>query len=182
MLDGAIEDNFLAHRDQAILELLYSSGLRLSELTSLKIEHLDLADCLVQVLGKGRKSCILPVGSKAKQSFTDLAATAGTEQPYGWCGICQTARGRRLGPRSIQLRVNASGVRELGQSLHAHMLRHSFASHLLESSQDLRAVQELLGHSDIKTTQIYTNLDFQHLETVYDSAHPQAKRIKGSNS
>lgn len=91
-------------------------------------------------------------------------------------------QGRRLGPRAIQLRVKAAGERELGQNLHPHMLRHSFASHLLESSQDLRAVQELLGHSDIKTTQIYTHLDFQHLATVYDSAHPRAKRVKGGDS
>ncbi|MQU35090.1 tyrosine-type recombinase/integrase, partial [Pseudomonas helleri] len=89
-------------------------------------------------------------------------------------------RGTRLGPRAIQLRVKAAGERELGQNLHPHMLRHSFASHLLESSQDLRAVQELLGHADIKTTQIYTHLDFQHLASVYDSAHPRAKRSKGS--
>jgi len=89
-------------------------------------------------------------------------------------------QGRRLGPRSIQLRVKAAGERELGQNLHPHMLRHSFASHLLESSQDLRAVQELLGHADIATTQIYTHLDFQHLATVYDSAHPRAKR-KGTS-
>lgn len=178
LLDGAVEDDFLAHRDQAILELFYSCGLRLSELTSLDLAQLDLADGMVQVHGKGSKTRVLPVGRKAREALALwLPLRALSNPPDGALFVSQ--KGRRLGPRAIQLRVKAAGERELGQNLHPHMLRHSFASHLLESSQDLRAVQELLGHSDIKTTQIYTHLDFQHLAAVYDSAHPRAKRNKG---
>ncbi|MFK3644788.1 tyrosine recombinase XerC [Pseudomonas protegens] len=178
LLDGAVEDDFLAHRDQAILELFYSCGLRLSELTSLNLDQLDLADGLVQVHGKGSKTRVLPVGKKARSALEQwLPLRALSNPPDGALFVSQ--KGRRLGPRAIQLRVKSAGERELGQNLHPHMLRHSFASHLLESSQDLRAVQELLGHSDIKTTQIYTHLDFQHLAAVYDSAHPRAKRNKG---
>ena len=181
LLDGAVEDDFLAHRDQAILELFYSSGLRLSELTSLNLEQLDLADGLVQVHGKGSKTRVLPIGKKARDALLVWLPLRALSNPPD-DAVFVSQQGRRLGPRAIQLRVKAAGERELGQNLHPHMLRHSFASHLLESSQDLRAVQELLGHSDIKTTQIYTHLDFQHLATVYDSAHPRAKRVKGGDS
>ena len=179
LLEGAVEEDFLAQRDQAILELFYSSGLRLSELTGLNLEQLDLADGLIQVLGKGSKTRVLPVGRKARealQAWLPLRALANPQDD----AVFISQRGQRLGPRAIQLRVKAAGERELGQNLHPHMLRHSFASHLLESSQDLRTVQELLGHADIKTTQIYTHLDFQHLASVYDSAHPRAKRSKDS--
>ena len=180
LLEGAVEDDFLAHRDQAILELFYSSGLRLSELTGLNLENLDLADGLVQVQGKGSKTRVLPVGRKAREALQQWLALRGMSNPKD-DAVFVSQQGRRLGPRAIQLRVKAAGERELGQNLHPHMLRHSFASHLLESSQDLRAVQEMLGHADIATTQIYTHLDFQHLATVYDSAHPRAKR-KGGDS
>ena len=179
LLEGGVEDDFLAQRDQAILELFYSSGLRLSELTGLNLEQLDLADGLVEVLGKGSKPRVLPVGRKAREALQaglPLRALANPQDD----AVFVSQRGTRLGPRAIQVRVKAAGERELGQNLHPHMLRHSFASHLLESSQDLRAVQELLGHADIKTTQIYTHLDFQHLASVYDSAHPRAKRSKDS--
>jgi integrase/recombinase XerC len=179
LLEGGVEDDFLARRDQAILELFYSSGLRLSELTALDCEQLDLADGLVQVLGKGSKTRVLPVGSKAREALTEWLKLRLLANPQD-DAVFISQQGRRLGPRAIQVRVKAAGERELGQNLHPHMLRHSFASHLLESSQDLRAVQELLGHADIATTQIYTHLDFQHLATVYDSAHPRAKR-KGSS-
>jgi integrase/recombinase XerC len=179
LLEGGVEDDFLARRDQAILELFYSSGLRLSELTALDCEQLDLADGLVQVLGKGSKTRVLPVGSKAREALTEWLKLRLLANPLD-DAVFISQQGRRLGPRAIQVRVKAAGERELGQNLHPHMLRHSFASHLLESSQDLRAVQELLGHADIATTQIYTHLDFQHLATVYDSAHPRAKR-KGSS-
>jgi integrase/recombinase XerC len=179
LLEGGVEDDFLARRDQAILELFYSSGLRLSELTGLNTEQLDLADGLVQVLGKGSKTRVLPVGKKAREALQAWLSLRALSNPQD-DAVFVSQQGRRLGPRSIQLRVKAAGERELGQHLHPHMLRHSFASHLLESSQDLRAVQELLGHADIATTQIYTHLDFQHLATVYDSAHPRAKR-KGSS-
>jgi integrase/recombinase XerC len=181
LLDGALEDDFLARRDQAILELFYSSGLRLSELTGLNLEQLDLADGLVQVHGKGSKTRVLPVGRKAREALEQWLPLRALSQPAD-DAVFVSQQGRRLGPRAIQLRVKAAGERELGQNLHPHMLRHSFASHLLESSQDLRAVQEMLGHADIATTQIYTHLDFQHLATVYDSAHPRAKRSKGSDS
>jgi integrase/recombinase XerC len=178
LLDGAVEDGFLALRDQAILELLYSSGLRLSELTGLNLDQLDLGAGLVQVLGKGSKTRVLPVGSKARKALEAWLPLRAMTQPQD-DAVFVSQKGKRLGPRAIQMRLQAAGERELGQNLHPHMLRHSFASHLLESSQDLRAVQELLGHADIKTTQIYTHLDFQHLATVYDGAHPRAKR-KGS--
>lgn len=179
LLEGGVEDDFLARRDQAILELFYSSGLRLSELTGLNCEQLDIADGLVQVLGKGSKMRVLPVGSKAREALSEWLKLRLLANPQD-DAVFVSQQGRRLGPRAIQKRVKVAGERELGQNLHPHMLRHSFASHLLESSQDLRAVQELLGHSDISTTQIYTHLDFQHLATVYDSAHPRAKR-KGSS-
>ncbi|MFK3972593.1 tyrosine recombinase XerC [Pseudomonas sp. NPDC087358] len=181
LLEGGVEDDFIARRDHAILELFYSSGLRLSELTGLNCEQLDLADGLVQVLGKGSKTRVLPVGRKAREALEQWLALRALANPED-DAVFISQQGRRLGPRSIQLRVKAAGERELGQNLHPHMLRHSFASHLLESSQDLRAVQELLGHADITTTQIYTHLDFQHLATVYDSAHPRAKRKDSSDN
>ena len=181
LLEGGVEDDFLARRDQAILELFYSSGLRLSELTGLNLDQLDLADGMVQVLGKGSKTRLLPVGKKAREALEQWLPLRAMANPAD-DAVFVSQQGRRLGPRAIQVRVKAAGERELGQNLHPHMLRHSFASHLLESSQDLRAVQELLGHSDIKTTQIYTHLDFQHLAAVYDSAHPRAKRMKGDDS
>jgi integrase/recombinase XerC len=175
LLEGAVEDDFLARRDQALLELCYSCGLRLAEMVNLNIEQLDLADGLVEVCGKGNKTRVLPVGSKAREALAQWLPLRALANPADGA-VFISQQGRRLGPRAIQLRVRQAGVRELGQNLHPHMLRHSFASHLLESSQDLRAVQELLGHADIATTQIYTHLDFQHLANVYDGAHPRAKR------
>lgn len=181
LLDGGVDDDFIARRDQAILELFYSSGLRLSELTNLDLEQLDLAGGLVQVQGKGSKMRVLPVGRKAREALQAWLKMRGISAPQD-NAVFVSRQGKRLGPRAIQLRVKVAGERELGQHLHPHMLRHSFASHLLESSQDLRAVQEMLGHADISTTQIYTHLDFQHLAAVYDSAHPRAKRTKGTDS
>ena len=175
LLDGAVEDDFIARRDQAMLELFYSSGLRLSELVGLDLDGLDLPAGLVRVRGKGNKVRELPIGRKAReamQAWLPLRALSNPQDGAVFVG----RQGKRLTPRAIQLRVREAGVRELGQHLHPHMLRHSFASHMLESSQDLRAVQELLGHADIATTQIYTHLDFQHLAKVYDGAHPRAKR------
>ena len=180
LLDGGVEDDFIARRDQAMLELFYSSGLRLSELVGLNLEQLDLPAGLVRVLGKGNKARELPVGSKARealQAWLPLRALANPSDSAVFIG----QQGRRLGARAVQMRVRQAGVRELGQHLHPHMLRHSFASHMLESSQDLRSVQELLGHADIGTTQIYTHLDFQHLAKVYDQAHPRAKRKQDSD-
>lgn len=179
LLDGAVEDDFIARRDQAMLELFYSSGLRLSELVGLDLDGLDLPAGLVRVRGKGNKVRELPVGSLARQALEHWLPLRKLANPSDGA-VFISQQGRRLGPRAVQLRVRQAGVRELGQHLHPHMLRHSFASHMLESSQDLRAVQELLGHADIATTQIYTHLDFQHLANVYDQAHPRAKRKGGS--
>lgn len=181
LLDGGVDDTFIARRDHAIIELFYSSGLRLSELVNLDLEHLDLGAGLVQVLGKGNKARILPVGRKAREALRAWLGMRGISAPRD-NALFLSRHGTRLGARAIQLRLKQAGERELGQHLHPHMLRHSFASHLLESSQDLRAVQEMLGHADISTTQIYTHLDFQHLASVYDSAHPRAKRSKGTDS
>jgi integrase/recombinase XerC len=178
LLDGALEDDFIARRDQAILELFYSSGLRLSELVNLDLDGLDLPAGLVRVVGKGNKTRELPVGRQARAALEAWLPLRAMAKPADGA-VFISQQGRRIGPRAVQLRVRQAGVRELGQHLHPHMLRHSFASHMLESSQDLRAVQELLGHADIATTQVYTHLDFQHLAAVYDQAHPRAKR-KGS--
>lgn len=179
LLDGGIEDDFIGHRDQAILELFYSSGLRLAELVGLNLDQLDLSARLVHVHGKGNKERVLPIGRKALEALqTWLPLRALSNPAEGAVFVSQ--QGRRLGARAVQLRVRQAGVRELGQHLHPHMLRHSFASHILESSQDLRSVQELLGHADIGTTQIYTHLDFQHLAKVYDQAHPRARRKQDS--
>ncbi|WP_373186636.1 tyrosine recombinase XerC [Halopseudomonas sp.] len=175
LLDDNSDDDWLAVRDHAMLELFYSSGLRLSELAGLDIHELDLPQGEVRVLGKGSKTRLVPVGRMARealQRWLKVRMLSGTAEQAMFIG----KQGRRLTPRAIQLRVRRWGVTHIGQNLHPHMLRHSFASHVLESSGDLRAVQELLGHADISTTQIYTHLDFQHLAQVYDKAHPRAKR------
>lgn len=168
-------DDWLDLRDRAMLELFYSSGLRLSELASLNLPQLDLTEGEVRVTGKGNKTRVLPVGRMAREALRRwLKVRPLVSDPLQPAFVSQ--QGRRLTARAIQLRVRRYGIEQIGQHLHPHMLRHSFASHLLESSGDLRAVQELLGHADISTTQIYTHLDFQHLAQVYDSAHPRAKR------
>lgn len=165
----------LGMRDRAILELFYSSGLRLSELCSLRWHELDLNEGLVQVLGKGGKQRIVPVGSHA------CAALAGWRKESGARNDAHVFPGRgidkAISPRAVQLRLRQLAQRQgIFKRVHPHLLRHSFATHVLESSGDLRGVQELLGHADIGTTQIYTHLDFQHLAKVYDGAHPRAKR------
>jgi len=175
LLDGGVEDDFIGHRDQAMLELFYSSGLRLAELVGLNLDQLDLPAGLIHVVGKGNKERVLPVGRKAREALQAWLPLRSLSNPVDGA-VFVSQQGRRLGARAVQLRVRQAGVRELGQHLHPHMLRHSFASHMLESSQDLRSVQEMLGHADIGTTQIYTHLDFQHLAKVYDQAHPRAKR------
>lgn len=169
-----ISDNeFINQRDHAILELFYSSGLRLSELVNLTLPDLDLPNQTVRVLGKGNKIRELPLGRKAKEALTTWLAVR-LQAPPKEDFVFISQRGTKLTPRAVELRVKQAGATTLGQHLHPHMLRHSFASHLLESSQDLRAVQELLGHADISTTQVYTHLNFQHLASVYDQAHPRA--------
>ncbi len=167
----------LALRDRAIMELAYSSGLRLAELVSVDVLDFDLAEGLVDITGKGRKDRRLPVGRLACEALArwlevrqGLAATSET-------ALFVSRRGRRLTARAIQHRMHIWALRlGLDTRVHPHMLRHAFASHMLESSGDLRAVQELLGHADIGTTQVYTHLDFQHLAAVYDKTHPRAKK------
>lgn len=165
-------------RDLAMFELFYSSGIRLSELAQLNLTDIDLTDKSLMVRsGKGGKSRMLPIGSKAVAAINTwlehrIKSITSTET-----ALFISTRGTRLGQRSIELRLKQWCKKKgIAEHIHPHMLRHSFATHLLESSQDLRAVQELLGHSNISTTQIYTHLDFQHLADVYDSAHPRAKR------
>jgi integrase/recombinase XerC len=165
-------------RDLAMFELFYSSGLRLGELAALNLADIDLADhSLIVRSGKGGKTRVLPVGSKAVRAVEDWLQQRGRINTNTESALFVSERGARLGRRSIELRL-AQWCQKKGiaEHIHPHMLRHSFASHLLEASQDLRAVQELLGHSNISTTQIYTHLDFQHLAAVYDQAHPRAKK------
>ena len=175
-------DEELSVRDKAIMELFYSSGLRLSELTGLDLADVDLADQTVRVLGKGNKTRIVPVGRYAVSAITAWLKERGANdafrrQAMGEQAMFTTKQGRRLGARAVQLRIAGWAKRqELGVHVHPHMFRHSFATHLLESSQDLRGVQELLGHANISTTQVYTHLDFQHLAKIYDAAHPRARR------
>ncbi|MHC8733296.1 tyrosine recombinase XerC [Arenicellales bacterium IMCC56312] len=173
-------DSDLTFRDRAILELLYSSGLRLSEIERSDVCDVDLADKTMTILGKGGKTRIVPVGRHAITAIKSWlqrrqVLVSNIEEK----ALFVSRSGNRLGARAIQKRVEYWAKRQgLDRSVHPHMLRHSFASHLLESSSDLRAVQELLGHSDISTTQVYTHLDFQHLAKVYDKAHPRARRRK----
>ncbi|MGA2563863.1 MAG: tyrosine recombinase XerC [Steroidobacteraceae bacterium] len=167
----------LAARDLALMELFYSSGLRLAELTSLRLKDLDLAGASVRVLGKGRKERICPVGSKAIAALRLWLAQRAALARSGVDSVFIARHGGPLGTRAVQLRVAARArAQGLAQPVHPHLFRHSFATHLLESSRDLRGVQELLGHANISTTQVYTHLDFQHLARTYDQAHPRAKR------
>ncbi len=167
-------------RDRAILELMYSSGLRLSELTGLDINSVDQADAVVTVTGKGNKTRKVPVGRQALQALRRWLAIRNEHAVAGEQALFVGPRGKRISPRMIQLRLKQWATTQgLATSVNPHMLRHSFATHILESSGDLRAVQELLGHADISTTQIYTHLDFQHLARVYDKSHPRAKKVKG---
>ncbi|HSR62410.1 MAG TPA: tyrosine recombinase XerC [Gammaproteobacteria bacterium] len=173
------ENDPLALRDHAMLELMYSSGLRLSELTSLDTTAVDLEDAMLTVRGKGNKTRSVPVGRYAIRAIREWLPVRKTMAATEQKALFISRRGNRLGPRSVQQRLRTWAIRQgLPGHVHPHMLRHSFASHLLESSGDLRAVQELLGHADISTTQVYTHLDFQHLAKVYDRAHPRAGRKK----
>ena len=170
-------DHPLATRDRAIMELFYSSGLRLQELASLDLVDVDLAEGMVRVTGKGAKTRIVPVGEKARAALRDWLKVRPQLEKTPSNVMFIGRNGRPLSTRNIQARVTY-WARRLGlpQSVSPHTFRHSFATHLLESSGDLRAVQELLGHSDIGTTQIYTHLDFQHLARIYDQAHPRARK------
>jgi integrase/recombinase XerC len=172
-------DGLLEQRDHAILELFYSSGLRLAELVNLDIDKLDFSEGTVIVTGKGNKTRIVPMGSHAMSAIktwlqrrTMIKIADANPQ-----ALFVTQQGRRITPRAVQYRVKEWAIKqEINTDMHPHLLRHSFATHVLQSSQDLRAVQEMLGHANISTTQVYTHLDFQHLATIYDKAHPRAKK------
>jgi len=173
LLDFPVDDPDSV-RDRALLELLYSSGLRVSELTDLRWRDLDLREGLVRVTGKGRKTRIVPVGRQARSALEALRAqdVPGADDP-----LVRGRLGKPLTPNGVRARLKRRAKDQgVWKRVYPHLLRHSCASHVLESSGDLRAVQELLGHADIGTTQIYTHLDFQHLARVYDAAHPRAKR------
>ncbi len=168
-------DDVLWIRDKAMFELIYSSGLRLGEITGIDLGDLDLDAALVRVTGKGGKQRDLPVGRKAREAIARWLTHRGEFPETGSPALFVSSLGRRISRRSVQDRLARSAAR-LGTHVHPHMLRHAFASHLLESSGDLRAVQELLGHADISTTQIYTHVDFQHLAHSYDASHPRARK------
>lgn len=176
LLDGQPDDP-LEVRDLCMFELMYSSGLRLAELASLDLDTVDVRSGEVRVMGKGGKERLLPVGRKAIAAIQAWVPYRAALANDGEAALFVSQRGERLSHRSIQARLSRWGIsRGADQKLHPHLLRHSFASHMLESSGDLRAVQELLGHADIATTQVYTHLDFQHLARVYDQSHPRARR------
>lgn len=178
LLETETEDPLLL-RDLAIMELFYSSGLRLEELARLDIKNIDWSDAMVEVMGKGAKIRRVPVGKKALEALSRWLKLRNNYASTDEHALFVSRRGYRIHPRTIQARIKKSALRcGAVDNIHPHMLRHCFASHLLESSSDLRAVQELLGHTDISSTQIYTHLDFQHLANVYDSTHPRAKKRK----
>ncbi len=167
----------LAIRDKAMIELMYSSGLRLAELVSLNLGDIDLKEGSARVTGKGAKVRIVPVGKYASEAICEWMKVRGNMVLMDEPALFVSKRGVRISRRAVEFRMKEWGEKqELDSPVYPHKLRHSFASHILESSGDLRAVQELLGHADISTTQIYTHLDFQHLARIYDEAHPRARR------
>ena len=171
-------NNPISYRDKAVLELFYSSGLRLAELCRLDLNDLSLDEQLIRVTGKGNKTRELPIGRHALKALQEWILVRNSFPLKDYQAVFVSQHGNRINPRTIQQRVKYWAVKQgIEISVSPHMLRHSFASHLLESSGELRSVQELLGHSNISTTQIYTHLDFQHLAQVYDDAHPRAKKI-----
>lgn len=171
------EETPLALRDRAMMELVYSSGLRLAELISMDLDSIDRSDATVRITGKGSKTRVVPVGRVALQALQEWLRVRGQLASPEQQALFVSKDGKRLSARSVQQRLKQWSQKQgLDSRVHPHMLRHSFASHILESSGDLRAVQELLGHADIATTQVYTHLDFQHLAKVYDQAHPRAHK------
>lgn len=173
------DDDALAVRDHAILELFYSSGLRLAELVSLNVDGLDLAESTVTVTGKGNKTRIVPVGRYAIEAIQTWLPQRTLLKTVDETALFIGRTGKRLTPRAVQYRLKTWAIKQgIAGNVHPHMLRHSFATHVLQSSGDLRAVQEMLGHANISTTQVYTHLDFQHLAKIYDQAHPRAKKNK----
>lgn len=177
MVELPAGDDVLAIRDRAMFELFYSSGLRLAELIGLDCHALDFNDGAVRVTGKGSKTRIVPLGSQAAAALQAWLAVREQMAKPDETTLFIGKAGRRLTPRAVQLRMKEWGIKQgINSSMHPHLLRHSFASHVLQSSGDLRAVQEMLGHASISTTQVYTHLDFQYLSKIYDSAHPRAKK------
>lgn len=171
--------NPLDIRDHAMMELMYSSGLRLTELVNVDLQDLDLRAAQLKVVGKGNKTRYLPIGRQAHTALKKWLGARASIAQVEEQAVFINNRGSRLSQRSVQKRMREHAQRnQLGVHVHPHMLRHSFASHLLESSGDLRSVQELLGHANISTTQVYTQLDFQHLAKVYDQAHPRARKTR----
>ena len=169
----------LSYRDKAVLELFYSSGLRLSELCNLNLNDLSIGEKLIRVTGKGNKTRDLPIGRHAIKALQEWILMRNGFPLKDYEEVFVSRQGRRINPRTIQQRVKYWAQKQgIEINVSPHMLRHSFASHLLESSGELRSVQELLGHANISTTQVYTHLDFQHLAQVYDDAHPRAKKSK----
>jgi integrase/recombinase XerC len=167
----------LVDRDRAMLELLYSSGLRLAELTSLDVGDIDMHDATVRVTGKGSKERVVPVGRKALLALAAWRKSRPELAPRDEPALFVSTRGSRLSQRSVQARVSHWARRQgIDANVYPHLFRHSFATHVLESSHDLRGVQALLGHANIATTQVYTHLDFQHLAQIYDKAHPRARK------
>ena len=175
LLDQSVETP-IDIRDWAMMEVLYGAGLRLAELASMNIEDIDLKSSLVNVTGKGNKQRILPMGKAAVNAVQRWLTVRSTMVSDAENAVFVSSRGQRLSHRAIQQRIKLIGDKFLRQKVHPHMLRHSFASHMLESSGDLRAVQEMLGHENLSTTQVYTHLDYQHLAKVYDQSHPRAQR------
>ena len=170
-------DSIEAIRDKAIFELFYSSGLRLAELVDLDPAQLDFSAGEVRVTGKGSKTRIVPLGSYAITALQAWLAVRGQLAKAGETALFVGSRGSRISPRVVQLRMKQWGIKQgITSNVHPHLLRHSFATHVLQSSGDLRAVQEMLGHASISTTQVYTHLDFQYLSKIYDAAHPRAKK------
>ena len=177
LVDLPAGDDVLAVRDKAMFELLYSSGLRLAELVGLDPAALDFTDASVRVTGKGNKTRIIPLGSHAITALQQWLQARITLSKDGVPALFINRNGGRISARSVQLRMKEWGIKQgISSNVHPHLLRHSFASHVLQSSGDLRAVQEMLGHASISTTQVYTHLDFQYLAKIYDSAHPRAKK------
>ena len=180
LLDTMPKESTLEIRDHAMLELFYSSGLRLAELAGLDLFNIDFTDHSVQVIGKGNKTRRCPVGSKALMAIKNWLGERESIADVEESAVFVSNRGTRISHRSIQMRLKYWGQKlGLTAPVHPHKLRHSFATHMLESSNDLRAVQELLGHENLSTTQIYTHLDFQHLAKIYDDAHPRAHKKDG---
>ncbi len=169
----------LSYRDKAVMELFYSSGLRLSELCNINLNDLDLPSKMIRVTGKGNKMRDLPIGRQADKAIREWLLQRNALPLKDYEALFVSQLGNRISVRSIQQRIKHWAKKQgIEISVSPHMLRHSFASHLLESSGELRSVQELLGHANISTTQIYTHLDFQHLAQVYDDAHPRARSKK----